>query len=244
MELVFPPSKHRRIHNTEDLSIYELSKIDPPYSWESVFRDSKRSLKFISEKLSEIEKNGKSYPQRRDIFNAFHFTPLYKVKVVIFGQDPYHQSCGDKPRSIGLSFSVRKKDKIPVSLQNIYKEIKNDYPSFKYKNGYLKKWAEQGVLLLNKCLTVTPGKAGSHNDLWDSFIDKVISAILKENPHTIFVLWGKKAQKLNSIIRNRGYILEAVHPSGYSARNGFFGCGHFKEINRILESLNEEEIEW
>jgi uracil-DNA glycosylase len=232
-------------------TIERIAKEAPPTTWESVMEDAVLELKDISDILIEQERMfGRFYPNKADIFKAFHATPLKSVKVVIVGQDPYHQTVHlngvTQPRAVGMSFSVRKEDSIPSSLQNIYKELAETIYGFtKPVHGDLTEWARQGVLLLNTCLTVMPtSKAGSHGDLWLGFIVKVLKAIAIVNPTCIFVLWGRYAQNIKPMLGERSIVLEAAHPSGLSAKRGFFGCNHFKLINDHLISQGKVGINW
>jgi len=181
----------------QNWSIERITTETPPVTWESVFEDAKHELHDVSLVLDEQEKMyGTYYPLKRDIFAAFNYTPLNNVKVVILGQDPYHQSVNINgktlPRSVGLSFSVRQEDSIPSSLRNIYTELADTVRGFRIPDhGDLREWARQGVLLLNTCLTVRPGQPGSHGDIWLGFINKVFKAIAVTNPYCIFMLWGR-----------------------------------------------------
>ena len=182
------------------------------------------------------------YPIAEDIFNAFHFTPLEKVKVLLVGQDPYH----NPGQAHGLSFSVAPKETIPPSLMNIYKELQTDLGCYVPNNGYLEKWAKQGVLLLNTVLTVRAHQANSHQGLgWELFTDAVIKAVNKiERPVVVF-LWGKPAQAKKQLLNNpKHLILQAPHPSPLSAFRGFFGCKHFSKANEFLTKHGLEPIDW
>lgn len=183
------------------------------------------------------------YPPADDIFNAFHFTPLSKVKVLLLGQDPYH----NVNQAHGLSFSVLPSQKdIPPSLQNIYQELHDDLGCFIPNNGYLKKWADQGVLLLNTVLTVRAHQANSHQGKgWEKFTDAVIQAVNAEDRPIVYFLWGKPAQSKMSMLDNpKHLILKAPHPSPLSAYRGFFGCKHFSQANTFLEEHGIEPIDW
>ena len=211
-------------------SIKDITDKRPPRTWENVFKESEYEFITISERLENEEiLYGMYFPLKKNIFSAFELTPLKLVKVVIVGQDPYHQliigNDGDpKPRAQGLSFSVSKYDMIPSSLDNIYKELYNTYPGFIIPNhGDLTKWATQGVLLLNSCLTVRANKPGSHSELWLGFIKRVCKAIAKHNPRCVFLLWGMEAQKLKIMIGEKSVILETAHPSPKTENKGFFG---------------------
>lgn len=183
------------------------------------------------------------YPPADDIFNAFHFTPLSKVKVVILGQDPYH----NVNQAHGLSFSVPPSQKeIPPSLQNIYKELQDDLGCYIPNNGYLKKWAAQGVLMLNTVLTVRAHQANSHqNRGWEQFTDAVINAVNEQDRPIVYLLWGRPAQsKIPMLTNPKHLILKAPHPSPLSAYRGFFGCRHFSQTNEFLEKNGLEPIDW
>ena len=183
------------------------------------------------------------YPPADDIFNAFHFTPLSKVKVLILGQDPYH----GEHQAHGLCFSVLPdQPEIPPSLQNIYKELETDVGCYIPNNGYLKKWADQGVLLLNTVLTVRAHQAGSHQGKgWEQFTDAIIEAVNAQDRPIVYLLWGKPAQsKIPMLTNPKHLILKAPHPSPLSAYRGFFGCRHFSQTNEFLQSHGIEPIDW
>ncbi len=182
------------------------------------------------------------YPPGDDIFNAFHLTPLKNVKVVIIGQDPYHEP----GQAHGLSFSVKPGVDIPPSLLNIYKELHEDLGCYIPDNGYLVKWANQGVLLLNAVLTVRAHEAASHqNKGWEEFTDSVIRIVNKEDRPIVFLLWGSFARSKKKMLNNPNHlILEAPHPSPLSAYRGFFGCRHFSKANEFLESKGLTGIDW
>lgn len=182
------------------------------------------------------------FPASDDIFNAFNLTPLSKVKVVILGQDPYH---GDG-QAHGLSFSVRPNVAIPPSLLNIYQELESDCGCYIPNNGYLEKWAKQGVLLLNTVLTVQAHKAFSHRGIgWEEFTDAAIRAVNEQDRPIVYLLWGKPAQSKKSMLNDpKHLILEAPHPSPLSAYRGFFGCHHFSKANEFLTEHGETPIDW
>lgn len=182
------------------------------------------------------------YPASNDIFNAFAFTPLEQVKVVIIGQDPYH---GDG-QAHGLCFSVKPSVETPPSLVNIYKELQDDLGCYIPNNGYLEKWARQGVLLLNTVLTVRAHQANSHRGIgWEEFTDAAIRALNEQDRPIVFLLWGKPAQMKKSLLNNpKHLILEAPHPSPLSAYRGFFGCRHFSRTNQFLEQNGLAPIDW
>lgn len=183
------------------------------------------------------------FPPIDDIFNAFNFTPLSEVKVLLLGQDPYH----GEHQAHGLSFSVLPEQKdIPPSLQNIYKELKDDLGCEIPNNGYLKKWADQGVLLLNTVLTVRAHQANSHQGKgWEKFTNAVIQAVNAQDRPIVYFLWGKPAQSKASMLNNpKHLILKAPHPSPLSAFRGFFGCKHFSQANAFLEANGVAPIDW
>lgn len=191
------------------------------------------------------EEYGKTvvYPPADDIFNAMHYTPLSKVKILILGQDPYHEY----NQAHGLSFSVpQSQKKIPPSLQNIYKELKDDLDCYIPNNGYLKKWADQGVLLLNTVLTVREGAAFSHQGKgWEQFTDAIISAVNEQDRPIVYLLWGRPAQSKMPMLNNpKHLVLTAAHPSPLSANRGFMGCKHFSKANEFLVANGIEPIDW
>ena len=180
------------------------------------------------------------YPKKEDIFNALKKTPYEKVKVVIIGQDPYH----GEGEAHGLSFSVKKGIKLPPSLQNIFKELKNDLGIINEKDGDLTKWAEEGVLLLNSILTVKKDMPLSHKELgWQLLTDYIIKKINEKDEAVVFILWGAFAKSKKSFITNKKHlIIESTHPSPFSAYNGFFGSRPFSKTNEFLRINNRGEI--
>ncbi|MBO1624116.1 uracil-DNA glycosylase [Bacillus cereus] len=182
------------------------------------------------------------YPNTNDIFNALHYTSYADTKVVILGQDPYH----GPNQAHGLSFSVQPGVRTPPSLQNMYKELHADLGCDIPNNGYLVKWAEQGVLLLNAVLTVRQGEANSHKGKgWEHFTDRVIELLNEREKPVIFILWGRHAQAKKKLITNSNHhIIESVHPSPLSARRGFFGSKPFSKVNNFLSSMGEKGIDW
>ena len=183
------------------------------------------------------------YPPADDIFNALHLTPLKEVKVVILGQDPYH----NEHQAHGLSFSVLPDQReIPPSLQNIYKELHDDLGCYIPDNGYLEKWARQGVLMLNTVLTVRAHQANSHQGHgWEQFTDAILEAVNQEDRPIVYLLWGRPAQsKIPRLTNPKHLILKAPHPSPLSAYRGFFGCRHFSQTNAFLESHGAAPIDW
>lgn len=182
------------------------------------------------------------FPPADDIFNAFHLTPLSQVKVVIIGQDPYH----NVGQAHGLCFSVKPQVDIPPSLLNIYKELKDDIGCYIPNNGYLVKWAEQGVLMLNTVLTVRAHMANSHRGKgWEEFTDAAIRALNRQERPIVFILWGRPAQQKERMLDNpKHLILKAPHPSPLSAYNGFFGSKPFSQTNAFLEKHGISPIDW
>lgn len=183
------------------------------------------------------------YPPAEDIFNALHLTPLKEVKVLILGQDPYH----NVNQAHGLSFSVLPEQRnIPPSLQNIYRELHDDLGCYIPDNGYLEKWARQGVLLLNTVLTVRAHQANSHQGKgWEKFTDAIIKAVNTQERPIVYMLWGRPAQTKIPMLTNPNHlILKAPHPSPFSADRGFFGCRHFSQANEFLEAHGVSPVDW
>ena len=182
------------------------------------------------------------YPPADDIFNALHLTPLKEVKVLILGQDPYHEV----NQAHGLCFSVLPGNKIPPSLLNIYKELHDDLGCYIPNNGYLEKWARQGVLLLNTVLTVRAHEAFSHKDKgWEIFTDSLIKTLNKQNRPIVYMLWGSSAQSKSKMLdNNKQLVLKAPHPSPLSVYRGFFGCRHFSKCNEFLLQNGLSAIDW
>ncbi|MEH2075102.1 MAG: uracil-DNA glycosylase [Nostoc sp.] len=215
-----------------------------PNDWQRVLAEEFKQPYFtklqeflISERLSHT-----IYPTKEETFSAFERTPYEQVKIVLLGQDPYH----NENQAHGLCFSVRPGVKTPPSLRNIFKELKQDIGFETPNNGYLVTWAKQGILMLNTVLSVRAGMANSHkNKGWETFTDVVISKISQKPAPVIFVLWGKDAQKkLKLIDTNKNIIIQSAHPSPLSAHNGFFGSKPFSAINSALISYGQPEINW
>ena len=207
--------------------------------------DEESKKKYYIDLKSFVDKEYESkviYPERKNIFFALEKTPYENVKVVILGQDPYH----GEGEAHGLSFSVCPGVKIPPSLKNIYKELNTEYGCYIPNNGYLVKWAEQGVLLLNSVLTVEKDTPASHKGKgWEQFTDKVIEEINKKDEPVVFMLWGNFAKSKADLLTNpKHLVLESAHPSPFSARNGFFGNNHFKLANEFLEKNGIKPIDW
>ncbi|USY55098.1 uracil-DNA glycosylase [Bacillus sp. 1780r2a1] len=182
------------------------------------------------------------YPDRYDIFNALHYTPYKDVKVLLLGQDPYH----GPGQAHGLSFSVQPGVKTPPSLVNIYKELHQELGCEIPNNGYLTKWAKQGVLLLNTVLTVRRSQPNSHKGQgWEIFTDRIIELVAQKEEPVVFLLWGKHAQAKKSLITGKHHlILESPHPSPFSANRGFFGNNHFLLTNNFLQENDCTPIDW
>lgn len=212
--------------------------------WNELLKDefNKDYYKKLRAFLINEYKTKTIYPNKYDIFNALHYTAYKDVKVVILGQDPYH----GENQAHGLSFSVKIGVKIPPSLLNIYKELHSDLNCYIPNNGYLKKWADQGVLLLNTSLSVVADKANSHKNIgWETFTDKVISTLNLRKEPIVFILWGNNAQSKVSLITNPQHlIIKSVHPSPLSASRGFFGSKPFSKANNFLESKGIAPIDW
>lgn len=182
------------------------------------------------------------FPPSQDIFNAFALTPLSEVKVLILGQDPYHEP----GQAHGLSFSVKPGIEIPPSLVNIYKELHDDLGCYIPNNGFLEKWARQGVMLLNTVLTVRNHQANSHKGIgWEEFTDAAIRVLNNQDRPMVYMLWGRPAQTKTDMLDNRKQlVLTAPHPSPLSAYKGFFGCRHFSKANEYLKNNGLAQIDW
>ena len=223
-----------------------MSNVNPQIeeSWKKVLLDefSKPYFSQLKTFLIEEKKRYTIYPPGALIFNAFNHTPFDEVKVVLLGQDPYH----GRGQAHGLCFSVPDGVQPPPSLINIFKEINSDTGTPVPQSGNLERWADQGVLLLNAILTVRAGQASSHREHgWEQFTDTVIRKVSEQKSGVVFLLWGKFARsKKNLIDGNKHLILEAPHPSPYSADYGFFGCKHFSKTNNFLTQQGKEPIVW
>ena len=213
-------------------------------SWKRVLGSEfeKEYFKALRDFIHSEYRNKTIYPPAKQIFNAFDSCPFESVKVVILGQDPYHEPS----QAHGLSFSVLPPCPPPPSLVNIYKEIRSDVGDLVSANGDLTDWSRQGVLLLNATLTVEAHKAGSHqNKGWETFTDSAIKALAENREHLVFMLWGSYAQRKGAFIdRSRHLVLQAPHPSPLSAYRGFFGCKHFSAANAYLISQGLSPIVW
>lgn len=212
--------------------------------WDEILRDEFQKDYYLKlrEFLKSEYRTHKIHPDMYDIFNALKWTSYKDTKIVILGQDPYHE----ENQAHGLAFSVQKGVKIPPSLLNMYKELQNELGCYIPNNGYLEKWARQGVMLLNSSLTVRDGIANSHrNKGWEIFTNRVVECLNEREDPVIFMLWGNNAKEKMAVITNpRHKILTTVHPSPLSASRGFFGCNHFKTANRMLEDMGKMPIDW
>lgn len=213
--------------------------------WDALLSEEweKEYYKKIREFLKGEYKNYTVYPDMYSIFNALKLTSFKDTKILLLGQDPYH----GEGQAHGLAFSVKKDIKIPPSLVNIYKELKDEIEGFEIPDhGFLEKWAKEGILLLNTSLTVRAAMANSHSKIgWHIFTDRIIELLNNREDPVVFLLWGGNArQKRNLITGKQHLVLEAAHPSPLSAYNGFFGCGHFVKANEFLKSIGKEPIDW
>ena len=218
-------------------------QIEP--SWKAALQDEfeKPYFSAIAETLKQEKAQGETiYPPGKLIFNAFNKTPFEKVKCVILGQDPYH----GEGQAHGLCFSVNDGVKPPPSLVNIFKELQDDLGLPVPHSGNLEKWADHGVLLLNAILTVRAHEPTSHSKIgWEQFTDAVIRKISEEKTGVIFLLWGNFARNKKYLIDpDKHFVLEAAHPSPFSANNGFFGCHHFSKANELLKKQNKSPVDW
>ncbi|MPV86308.1 uracil-DNA glycosylase [Ostreibacterium oceani] len=215
-----------------------------PLSWSTVLAEAKRSeaFKTVTAFVNTARQQGKTiYPAQSDVFNAFRYTEYTDVKVVILGQDPYH----GPNQAHGLAFSVRKNQKIPPSLRNIYKELCADIGGEMPHHGDLSAWAKQGVLLLNTVLTVEAHRPNSHkNKGWEIFTEAVIKQLNQAPQSIVYLLWGSAAEQKSQLIDKRHTMLKAPHPSPLSAYRGFFGCRHFSRTNAILAAQGQQPIDW
>ena len=212
--------------------------------WLDVLKDefSKPYYRDLFQTVNQEYASHQIFPPADDIFNAFHYTPYKDVKVVILGQDPYH----NVGQAHGLCFSVKKGVKVPPSLVNIYQELQEDLGCTIPSHGCLTKWAKQGVLMLNTVLTVRAHEANSHKGIgWEEFTDAAIRALNEKDEPLVFILWGSPAQRKKKMLNNpKHLILEAPHPSPLSAYRGFFGSKPFSKTNRFLEEHGKEPIDW
>lgn len=218
-------------------------KIEPSWAKHLADEFEKEYFKELTSFVKKEYQEGKVYPAPKNIFRAFDLCPFEKVKVVILGQDPYHGT----GQANGLAFAVNEEERVPPSLQNIFKEIQSDLGKpLVHTSGDLSRWAEQGVLLLNATLTVRAHDAGSHQEKgWEQFTDAVIRALSEERENLVFILWGNYAKAKGAHIdRSKHLVLESPHPSPFSASSGFFGSKPFSRANEYLTAHNETPIDW
>ncbi len=212
--------------------------------WQCALSDHLESASFASlmQFVDDEYNNYEVFPPRESIFQSLNLCPIDQVKVVIIGQDPYH----DVGQANGLCFSVADGIKIPPSLVNIFKEIESDLAIAPPTSGNLERWAQQGVLMLNAVLTVRAHQAASHSKKgWERFTDSVVKAVAEHHDGVVYMLWGKYAQKKCAVVDpSRNEILESVHPSPLSVYRGFYGCGHFSKANAYLEAQGQKPIAW
>lgn len=229
----------------EAKNLSEETKIQLEESWKELLLEEfaqpymGRLKKFIKGQSAD----GKTiYPRGAEMFKALNLTPFFEVKVVILGQDPYH----NPNQAHGLCFSVRPGNPAPPSLRNIYRELRDDVGFVPPAHGFLRSWAEQGVLLLNAILSVERGRAGSHQGQgWERFTDRIIALLNERRANLVFLLWGGYAQKKGAIInRQKHLVLQSPHPSPLSAHRGFFGCRHFSRANHYLATKGKSQITW
>jgi len=226
------------------MSIYELLFEKDLGNWTIEFNKYKKAIKDISNRIDECEqKYGPYYPEKENLFKCFELTPLEEIKVVIVGQEPYtglmdNGAC----RAKGLSYSVDKQDNVPKSLINIFKEIKNDFPMFKEpKHGDLTYWTKQGIFLYNQTLTYCPNNPECYKNLWNRFTNIVITILNQNTENCIYVLWGKKTEKLVENIKSRE-VITGMHPGNPGAYKGFTNKKFFLKINIILKRQEKNQI--
>ncbi|CDQ19569.1 uracil-DNA glycosylase [Halobacillus karajensis] len=212
--------------------------------WKSILKDEfkKDYFSYLQDQVNQEYQKRTVYPPYDEIFSALNYTSYESAKVVIIGQDPYH----GENQAHGLSFSVRPGNRIPPSLRNIYKELKEDLGIEIPRHGYLVSWAEQGVLLLNDVLTVRAGEANSHRALgWEKFTDAVIQSLNKRSRPLVFILWGKHAQKKGAVVdRDKHLVLTSSHPSPFAAHRGFYGSRPFSKANQFLKQNGMDPVDW
>lgn len=213
-------------------------------NWQEILEGAVQteSYKTLSSFIKKEYEEQTIFPKYKDLWTAFQWTDFQDVKVVILGQDPYH----GKNQAHGLSFSVLPTTKIPPSLRNIYKELESDLGIPAVEHGYLKKWAEEGVFLINTVMTVREGQAGSHRKKgWEELTDTVISSLNTKEKPIVFILWGAEARKKRALIdEEKHYVLTSAHPSPLSAYRGFFDSKPFSKTNQLLIKSGQKEIDW
>lgn len=230
----------------QNSSVYDAFYNKYYEGWTEQFQKHKHQMNCISKMIDDKEKEvGRYYPLKNDLFKCLELTPLNKVKVVIWGQDPYpNVKSNGLPRAQGYSFGVSRDDDVPKSLLNIYKELKQEIPEFQQpKHGDLTGWAKQGILFMNTSLCFSPKEPKAFSNLWLRFTNIIIDIINENVPNCIHLLWGKKCEVLEDSISSRE-IYKAPHPSPLSAYQGFFGCNHFIKVNITLQRQNKNPIVW
>ena len=233
----------------QNWSIIKIAKESSTGSWRKVFDDAAPELAHISKKLDDEKIFGPYFPMKCDLFNAFKYCPLESTKLIILGDEPYDTivNLNDKqlPKDMGMSFSVRKGDIIPVPLMNIFKELRQSLGIEIPNHGNLIQWAQQGVLLLNVCLTTTPGKPHSRFPLWHGLINRVFKAINVHNPNCVVLsLMSRKSQNISGMIPDSFVHIESIFPDNYYVDKGFSGSNVFKTINETLIKQKQKPINW
>lgn len=230
----------------QNSSVYDAFYNKYYEGWTEQFQKHKHQMKCISDMIDDKENEvGKYYPLKNDLFKCLELTPLRKVKVIIWGQDPYPSlRLNGLPRAQGYSFGVSRDDNVPKSLLNIYKELKQEIPEFEPpKHGDLTGWAKQGILFMNTSLCYSPKHPKAFVNLWRRFTNIIIDIVNENIPNCIHLLWGKKCEGLEDSISSRE-VYKAPHPSPLSAYQGFFGCNHFIKVNITLQRQNKTPIDW
>lgn len=219
-------------------------------SWEKIFNDAEPELKHISKLLDQQKKLGIYFPKGPDIFNSFKYCPFEKVKVIIFGNQPYIGSIEDEgslvSKDMGMSYGLRRCDNLSKSIQNIYNELKNTVDFEPPSHGNLESWASQGVLMINNSLVSSNQRVNfDYSELWYGFLNKVFKAIGTINPNIIVLLWGRKIKQITKLLPDGFVLLESEnHPDDYRADVGFIGCNHFNLVNELLTKQKKELINW
>lgn len=227
---------------TDDWSVYDVATKYTPVSWEETFKKADAELRLVSEVVANKERvcGKKSYPPRELLFEAFHRVRLTDVKVVIIGQDPYYDN-----KAVGMAFSMDRTRRASPSLKTVYRELQRTMPGFiPPEHGDISEWCNQGVLLLNRALTVQPSKGGSHLGEWSGFTRRVIDAICEANTNVVFMMWGNPAKEAEEMISGRALKLMCGHPSPQNRKKDFYGNDHFKLANEHLVKHGKTPIDW
>jgi uracil-DNA glycosylase len=227
---------------TQEWSLIDIVNRKPIIDWLPVFQDSYNDLIRIN---NFLQSSGPFYPLKKDIFRALQLVKPTDIKIIIIGQDPYPGTGGNGlPVAHGLAFSTDRSNKIPASLAGVYKVLAKTIPGWVYpSHGDLTCWVKQGILLLNKCLTLDPGASGSHKNLWGEFITRVVQYIDKVNPNCVYLLWGNHAQEIAKFTTSKN-VLMTSHPSPQGIHHGFINCNHFNEANDILVKQGKSPVDW